>query len=578
MKKVLTYILLLFTIYFLTLTNIFAFNEINGKTYEYQSQKRNIKREIDLEKKIKPILKKIIEKKKKELWIYWWYEVLYKFNNKLRTLSEVDNWKIKVLSRIVLDEIRDYEKKYFVDTKNKILYVKDLNFMEIYFNWYKFKIFTTNDKTKTYTYKICEIHNKDNCVKYDNVLFQTNLYLEQIPELKKEQPNLKIYKNKISINNVIWYFDNLKDFIEWRNTESFQKTLLDYNNPDLKYWKDYTKLSNLWIINLDGKKVLGIYEEKDIANVNLNKYNNINKEAIIEAIFEDSKFLWRKITQKDLDKLYKEAIKLKDITTIYNHIKNNVSYNKEVYNQYLETRKVDPKLNYVFTGIWTYENKKAVCSWYTTYLEYLLGFLNYKDIEQQSWYYIDIYSWNLIPHSWLKVWNKYYDITFDDDSEKNTKTFNRYYALPKDLIMIDRVLMNDTETYNKIMSMWREERFKYVYWKYLKYAKNNKYKNYSLMYAYNILNKYNLTIKDFSLNALWKKIDKRYKIKINQDWKLEYIKDYDTNKDISVESLSLAEVINIEMLINIIKQYKLNNIIMAIDEDNKFYVFIKIIK
>ncbi len=64
-----------------------------------------------------------------------------------------------------------------------------------------------------------------------------------------------------------------------------------------------------------------------------------------------------------------------------------------------------------------------------------------ENLEIKTWFVINSDLFPNFWHAWVKIWDYYYDPTFDDPLwQKSTKTFDKYkyFKLPKDLLYSDR--------------------------------------------------------------------------------------------------------------------------------------------
>ena len=78
---------------------------------------------------------------------------------------------------------------------------------------------------------------------------------------------------------------------------------------------------------------------------------------------------------------------------------------------------------------------------------YMLNFAWVSDTEVIRGFVIDATDFPEIWHAWVRIWNKYYDPTFDDPiGQKDTKKLENYkfFRLPKDLFYTNRFTYDDT--------------------------------------------------------------------------------------------------------------------------------------
>ncbi len=119
------------------------------------------------------------------------------------------------------------------------------------------------------------------------------------------------------------------------------------------------------------------------------------------------------------------------IQTIYHYILEQISY---TINLDLNDRKI-------FSWIETFNNRDGVCEGYTALFYYMLQFAGIDDVEVMYGDVIDSADFPNIGHAWVRIWDEYYDPTFDDPVwASETKKFvdYKYYKLPKDIFYTNR--------------------------------------------------------------------------------------------------------------------------------------------
>lgn len=195
------------------------------------------------------------------------------------------------------------------------------------------------------------------------------------------------------------------------------------------------------------KNLLVIDEENGLSFVKEYKKVKLISDEIISDISNKKEFLTqladdKKYLHNDTDETFKslksETIELtsglstsRKIAAIYNYILENTSYSKVF----------DTNNKVIFSGIYTYENKEGVCTWYSKLALYMLSFAEIENVEVIRWTVINVENFTSVWHAWFKIWDLYFDATFDDPtSAKATKTFSqyKYFGLPKDLFYADR--------------------------------------------------------------------------------------------------------------------------------------------
>lgn len=161
------------------------------------------------------------------------------------------------------------------------------------------------------------------------------------------------------------------------------------------------------------------------------------KQLFLDYLREDSKYQSTDISSELMrlknisDSLTSWVSHQQWIKNIYNWILNNVEYSQNI----------DLTDQKIFSWIETFKNKSWVCTWYTKLSSYLFYFAGYYDVEVIRGHVIDAEDFPQIGHAWLRIWDLYYDPTFDDPIwAQNTKTIDqyKYFGLPKDIFYANR--------------------------------------------------------------------------------------------------------------------------------------------
>lgn len=166
------------------------------------------------------------------------------------------------------------------------------------------------------------------------------------------------------------------------------------------------------------------------------------KHLLLDYLREDAKFETPDISSQlaSIKALSRSLTAWKNrqesIENIYAWILWNIEY----------TQNIDITDEKIFSGIETFKNKQWVCTWYTKLSSYLFYFAGYHDVEVIRWHVIDAQDFPQIWHAWLKIWELYYDPTFDDPIwAQNTKQPDqyKYFWLPKDIFYANRYEYGD---------------------------------------------------------------------------------------------------------------------------------------
>jgi hypothetical protein len=195
----------------------------------------------------------------------------------------------------------------------------------------------------------------------------------------------------------------------------------------------------------------------------------------------------------------------------------NVSYTKIIN---FEDKKI-------FSWIELYNNKEWVCEWYTKLFMYMINFAWIWDSQIIRWHVINAPDFPNIWHAWIKIWNKYYDPTFDDPLWlTKTKSYEeyKYFGLPYDLFYSNRFTYEALPEYLKTKSLEYRETF--IQNNLYNLANKYKNENYVLLkkskfkIKYGYLPDENITISNFN------KVIPLYEVKDNtltKDWKKYFI-------------------------------------------------------
>lgn len=241
---------------------------------------------------------------------------------------------------------------------------------------------------------------------------------------------IKILKDtNLFLENWVRYtyvFNNYNNFWKWV-VPTIEDLLSNWLNPDTT------------ILLLDEE--IGTSYVTDYRKVKLISDNIIswitNKHTFLKELSDDKKYL-----QLDTDDLF---INLKNDTSrltlwlnsfqkvqkIYDYILKNITYSSVF----------DTNNKYIFSWIYTYENKTWICSWYAKLYLYMLSFAWIDYVRVVKWNILDAPDFPNIWHAWIQILNNYYDPTFDDTWNwwlTKTPSEYKYFALPKDLFYANR--------------------------------------------------------------------------------------------------------------------------------------------
>lgn len=366
-------------------------------------------------------------------------------------------------------------------------------------------------------------------------------------ELNKKEINNKIKINWTSLLNDykhffynnewivkedwVWYAYIYERKYYFENISRVDKKTLEYNWlvwDDILVFYDNNKLN--FIKNYKKEKLIS----DDIIYWIPNKYDflkTLKNNRIFVSWDDDKAFLELKKLSNELTSwIYDDD---KKIEKIYSYIIETTDY----------TEKFTLQDYQIFSWIETFKNKNWVCEWYVELLNIIL---NFNNIESNilTWDVINAQDFPKIWHAWIKIWDYYYDPTFDDpiwiemETNKNNPEYYLYYKLPKDLFYTNRydywTLPSELKTTKKD---YREkiikENLSKLEAKYLN-------KKYNILKPFTFRKKYSINYNDeISIeklkNIIWISEMTWFEIKIN--WKTKEIKNinYITLNDWNIE-------------------------------------------
>lgn len=334
------------------------------------------------------------------------------------------------------DGVSSMAKNWFNSYSKKISFKNNTEKQIIFFKWFSDKLVSIENNSKFNDWQKKLI---GDLIKLSNE-YIFNLEFNESEKLAKSKLNsnelLKDFKHflynkdQIFIENWVWYtykYDKHLKFPEW---SVIKKEDLAFNSikPEnaIVFLKDDN--NSLWfIVNYTKVKLIS----DDII------YWIPNKFWFLREIKDDKKTL-----NNETDDLFK---KLKAETITLTKWKTKEAKIKEIYN-YILNNLVYPE-NFslddykLFSWIDSYKNKQWICEWYTKEAMYILNFANIWDTQVIRWFVLDAPDFPKVWHAWLKIWDKYFDPTFDDPIwNQKTLSFNeyKYYSLPKDLLYTNR--------------------------------------------------------------------------------------------------------------------------------------------
>lgn len=301
-------------------------------------------------------------------------------------------------------------------------------------------------------------------------------------------------KENIFLENWIWYFYKFESYLSFPNWSEITKKDLDYNwiNPetDLVFLKDDNKL---WFVTNYTK--VKLISDSII-------YWITNKYSFLNEIKDDKK----KIV-KDTDQIFLE---IKNQAEKLSYLKNKEDKIKNIYAYILENIKYSESFSLsdyeIYSWTETFNNKEWVCEWYTKIFVYMSSFSWIWDVELIRWYVIDAQDFPEIWHAWIRIWDYYYDPTFDDPiGQKETREFKYYfyYKLAKDLFYTNRYNYNDIN--EEIKNLSKDQIQKLINSNIAPLVYKYKYSWYNILKPFILKLENNIELdKVLDINDLWK--------------------------------------------------------------------------
>ncbi len=118
------------------------------------------------------------------------------------------------------------------------------------------------------------------------------------------------------------------------------------------------------------------------------------------------------------------------IKKIYAYVTSSISYDSYTldylawkFNEKTYLNNVNDK---VFSWLWAFKDKNAVCDWYTKLLLYMFEYAWVKDVKIETWK-ADVWWWKIVPHAWMRIWNLLYDPTWDIYAKWNESKYKWFW-------------------------------------------------------------------------------------------------------------------------------------------------------
>lgn len=341
--------------------------------------------------------------------------ILKNLRNKLNSFNKTPLYSY-IDSNVDIDIIHVSNDDEFIEW-GKIKKISYTNYFSV--NWSNYSFFLKK-KWKFLFLENQEIHFVEDSQKYEKIPYsQSSNYVKDI-----------IWTKKMYLSDWWKYYSyNFSNYIYFSDAYWF------YVNDLEKKW---VKLNNILLYIWDDKsyKFITDYTKVDLISPSI-IYWVTDKQNFLHHLVNDKLHLWWN-TDSDFIKLKNEVKKLtrkktdeEKIEILYNWVLDSLKYTQEI--------NIDDKK--IFSWILSYKNSEGVCEGYVKLLSYALMYSWVSDTEVIRWDVVDAQDFPKIGHAWMRIWDKYYDPTFDDPIG-NTKTKTvaeyKYFWLPRDLLYANR--------------------------------------------------------------------------------------------------------------------------------------------
>lgn len=274
----------------------------------------------------------------------------------------------------------------------------------------------------------------------------------------------------------------------------------------LKEWDIYK------LIKLDQFQKIEMFS-KDFLEKEYPELNNKESLKVLALMFTNYKDYIKNDFQNVLKEIKSKSIELTNwknydedkILAIYDWITNNITYdiNTSKYIKWeISREELDKIINLrVQTSIWTFKDKIWVCEWIASLFHLMLQFAWVTWSEYEVWW---AYSNKYMLHAWNKVWNYYFDATYDLNWQKN------FYKLPKDLFYTSREInLSYKEIEDKILKDY-SQKFKENLSQYVLNHPNDNYALLWLVKTPTFDEIKNILWKLLEINEYWQFIDENW--------------------------------------------------------------------
>ncbi len=397
----------------------------------------------------------------------WWYTTSNK-NNWVKNSEIVNSWSptISENKNNVIDVNQVFNNLYNKNIDDDSYEINSQTYQDFNFsNETKIKISQLKENWKYY-----ELKSSNNYTDFIwEFYFKTNEWKNLIADWRKI-----LIKNNEFFNDILFdKINNDKDIYLLKYNNKYFITKIDkpllfcdiaykdlyYNNWDLI--NSYLCIDNNKYLYYDGynsifKEIFKTNEIYDFVLKNRIDIFTMNWE-LTPSSFKNRQY---SLNFQDISKLSDIISTSQNITknlttdedkikAVYNWINKNIIYDNDSFDKILnwERWNIDS-----ISAIETFYNKKWVCQWIWELFGEMLKNSWIKNVEIKNWYALD--WWFNFWHVWAKIWDYYYDPTYD--LYNGEQTYKRY-KLPKDLFYVDRIDFSDITKINEYKSYSKEQ-------------------------------------------------------------------------------------------------------------------------
>lgn len=346
------------------------------------------------------------------------------------TFAQWPSWENEKIATILLQKL----ESYYDDQNSKILLLSKIN-----------NVITLKIDQKRAIYSNKKIVLLEDIKKVLNEeIFKAELNIKQQNQFAHYQwiPTLKEFKligknvDNIFLKNGVWYTYTFRWFEYYDNNRDITKRNLQSGWMDLKTTLlSYNEEQKQVILVRDSKYSIIKLVSDDIIYGIPDKYNFLKTLKLDKNFYAVDTDSHLQELQDTIISDIQNKTKQEKISFLYQYVINHLSYSSDFNN------------NEIYSGLASYKNKEWVCQWYATLFLFLLNLSWVSDVEFMPGDVIDSTDFPNIWHAWIRIWDQYFDPTFDDPIgwEKISGWVpQKYFNLPKDIFYTNRYNKSDT--------------------------------------------------------------------------------------------------------------------------------------